>query len=703
MTTTEKQPADDQQTPSPAVTEPKSGDYLPDWVLEHAGWTRALERVALLLERPINRFSGTTQLNPFYHTGTIAFFLLLVVGATGFYLFIFFQYGFDLSYNSILRYDSQFIARFIRALHRYASGALVITTLLHAYRILFMERFRGPRWLAWTTGVAMTIILWAAGVTGYWLIWDERAQLITYGVRDMLGPWGASFMVLLARAWRTGESWFILFGILVVHVLLFVATAVFFWLHIRRLNRAKWIPEFPWIAGMGVVLVLGSLLFPVRTLPQADFTRLPTEITFDPIFLFYLPTIGNNTAAFLLWGSLFLILLFFSLLPWIPGLQKNKPPKVNVIEEKCTGCTRCAIDCPYKALEMIELPEGSAHKFLAVANPDMCVSCGICIGSCLDDAITLGDTPPRAMWTMVQERIAHAQKRAVRPDDIEVVFACERYVNQGARPFLNRQLDDSTITATHENVEVIAVPCSGSIPSDLLTYALEEGAAEVRVLGCPPNDCAHRLGNLWSEQRLTRERPPRLRRKYANVPISAVWLPPDEFKQGLAADINAEETNWLETRRILGVMTWKNFVPAFTMLAVVMLIQIVFSDIMFPAAFATSPDKAQVQIILSDMGLPLSGALNTASDELTLRVEIDGDLLGEFPIESATAVRGQPFFAEYPIAGGGEHDIHVYYYDAVNGATYDVARRRVLLDEGAIYHVDFDISSGRCINDNCTQ
>ncbi|MCA9980487.1 MAG: cytochrome b N-terminal domain-containing protein, partial [Anaerolineales bacterium] len=433
-------------------------EYLPDWVLEHAGWARLLERLALWLERPINKFSGTTQLNPFYHTGTIAFFLLLVVGATGFYLFIFFQYGFDLSYNSILRYDSQFIARFIRALHRYASGALIITTFLHAYRILFMERFRGPRWLAWVTGILMTIILWLAGVTGYWLIWDERAQMITYGVRDMLGPWGADFMAMLAQAWRTGESWFILFGILVVHVLLFVVTAVFFWLHIRRLNRAKWIPEFPWIIGMGVVLILGALLFPLSVLPPADFTALPSAITFDPIFLFYLPTVGNPTAVFILWSVHFLVLLFFFLLPWIPGLQKNNPPKVQVIDEKCTGCTRCAIDCPYKAIEMVALPEGSAHKYLAIANPDMCVACGICIGSCLDNAITLGDTPPETMWTMVKERIATAQARTANPDDvdIEVVFTCERYANQSARPYLNQHLGDTNLVATHENIEVIA-------------------------------------------------------------------------------------------------------------------------------------------------------------------------------------------------------------------------------------------------------
>jgi NAD-dependent dihydropyrimidine dehydrogenase PreA subunit len=713
MTTPAEPDPDSPLAPPPQNQQTKTTNstHWPPWVLEHSAWSRWLEKIALWLERPINKLSGTTQLNPFYHTGTIAFFLLMVVGATGFYLFIFFRNGFDLSYESVVRYDEQLIARFIRAMHRYASGALVITTLLHAYRILFMERFRGPRWLAWLTGVLMTVALWLAGVTGYWLVWDERAQMITYGVRDM--PWGGNIMVVLEQAWRTGESWFILFGILVVHVLLFVATAVFFFLHIIRLNHAKWVPGVTWIVGMGIVLVLGSLLFPLPLLPPADFTQQPTAVSFDPIFLFYLPTIGNPSAALLLWGTAAFLLAFFALLPWLPrlGKHKNNPPKVRVIEEKCTGCTRCANDCPYKALEMIELPEGSAHKFLAVANPDMCVACGICLGSCLDNAITLGDTPPEMMWTEVRERIAEVQSRAANPTDVELIFTCERYANQSARPFINSNRDlaqagQDGFVATHENVAVIAVPCAGSIPPDLLTFALAEGAAEVRVIGCPPDDCAHRLGNLWAEQRLTRERPPRLRRKYANVPITAVWLPPDEFKQGLAADINAEETNWLETRRIFETMTWKNFVPAFTLLALVLLVQILFTELPFPLAMAADPTEAHLQIVLADMGLPLVGAQETVGEEgLSLRVLVDGQLLGEYEVDP-TAVAGRPFVANYSFpssADSGEHRVEVYYQEHGRGTTYYITDRAITLAPGDIHILTYDITDGHCWAGNCTQ
>jgi hypothetical protein len=86
-------------TPEPAQIKQPPG--IDSWLPHPRGWARFLERVTLFLEQPINRLSGTTQLNPFYHTGTIAVFLLIIVGVSGFYLFLFFQYGFDASYEAV--------------------------------------------------------------------------------------------------------------------------------------------------------------------------------------------------------------------------------------------------------------------------------------------------------------------------------------------------------------------------------------------------------------------------------------------------------------------------------------------------------------------------------------------------------------------------------------------------------------------------
>ncbi len=291
------------------------------WTPNRAGWLRFLERIALFIERPANRLIGTAQLNPFYHTGTIATLLLIIIGLTGFYLYLFFKYGFDASYNDVLiRIETPFIARTIRAIHRYASGALIITTLLHAYRILFMERFRGPRWLAWVSGMVMTIVLWFAGVTGYWLIWDERSQLINdsfVNFLQALTPFAAPYMVMLTNADISGISWPLFLSVFGLHLLMFFIAAGFFWLHIKRLNRPKWLPPAYWTIGVGIVVFLVGLLFPVGMLPQGNLEQLPGSVTIDPLFLFYLPASGNPSLSWVLWGVLVLLLVVSTALPWL--------------------------------------------------------------------------------------------------------------------------------------------------------------------------------------------------------------------------------------------------------------------------------------------------------------------------------------------------------------------------------------------------
>lgn len=623
------------------------------WVPEQKWWAHRLEQLSLAIERPVNRLSQTTQLNPFYHTGTISLFLLTLVVSSGFFLFVFFQYGYDASYEAVVRLESQPIGRLTRAVHRYASGALLVTTLLHAIRMLFMERFRGPRWLAWMSGHVMVGLIWIAGVTGYWLLQDVRAQQLNRRFVDFVDrvtPWGDRLRIWLIHLEGEG-SWLYLFFILVVHVMATLAIAGFFYLHVSRLKRAKLFPELHWLIGLGSVMLIGSILFPLGVLPQGSPSILPVTFRFDPIFLFFLP----NQVGWLIWLALFLVGLGLTGLPWLS--RPRKPlPKVSVIESRCTGCTRCANDCPYGALQMIDLEAGAAHPYLAIADPTLCVSCGICVGSCLDDAITLGDADPADLRQLVKDRIAHATQRAEAggDPDIELVFTCGRFANQGAAPYLNWQVEQ--VEATHQLLEVVPVPCAGSISPDLLIYALDHGAAEVRLVGCPPDDCTNREGNLIEEQRLTRERPPKLKRAYANVPISAVWTSPDRFDDALQEDVYAKESNWLESRRLFEQLSWRNFLPAFSLFAIVMLIQIGLSAVPMRA---TAAGMVQVEIVLPDIGpvYPAGGP----EDLYRLMLEIDGEISEIYQFNGAQFYddRPAPFYHTVDITPG-RHVLHLY-------------------------------------------
>ena len=666
------------------------------WPPRRGRWAVALERLALLAERLVNAITSP-QYNPLYNTGTIAFFLLLVVGLTGLYLFFFFQYGTDASYAAVSRMESQFIARTIRAIHRYASGATVLVTLLHAYRMLFLEKFRGPRWLAWLTGVVLTAVLWFAGITGYWLIWDERAVLINDTFRRALAaltPWNPAFMVYLSDAERTGRTWILFLAILAVHVVLFLVAIGFFYLHIVRLKRPKWLPPLPWVVGIGVVVLLAGLLFPVGMLPQGDLLRLPGLITFDPIFLFFLRFPGAGW----LWAGLLLLTLLAAALPWATrrarrpagsgeaarALPPAHPdaPRVRILGERCTGCTLCALDCPYGALEMVERDDGRPHKYIARPIVERCVSCAICVGSCDVLAATLGEAMPEDLWPL----LADGRPGAARPvaagssafaldttrlAGARVVFTCERHASHGARPYL-----DGRRTPAGEGTVIVTLPCVGAAPPDLLSRALEAGAAAVSVVGCPPDDCANREGNTWAEQRLTRQRLPRLRRPYVDRPVTASWLPPDAFALGLDPPLPtgaAGAPDYAASRGLDRTFNLRRFGPALALVALALGLQILLTDLPLQA-YPARP--AVVQLVSGDLGAAMGQLAAAQMDDSAYRLEVivDGreELSRSFSAENllgATGEARQAFFHELDVAPG-EHAVTLRLVGETTGATF---------------------------------
>ena len=614
------------------------------WQPQRGSLLRLLERLALWVERPINWLVGAPQLNPFYHTGTIAVFLWLLVAFTGVYLMFFYQFGFKESYLIVAEMESQLVAHVIRAIHRYASGAAMIVSILHGIRLLFMDRFRGPRWLAWVTGVVMVVVLWVDGVTGYWLIWDQRAQLITSSFTawlDRWTPWAALFLAGLLSAGKKDQSWIFIGIVFGLHVLLSGLVALFFWWHIIRLNRPKFLPARHWLIGLGAVVVLLSAAFPLGMLPMANFDRLPGPVTLDPIYLFYLPAELRNLGGWL-WGALGALLVVSGVLPWLARWHQAPPP-VHIDQARCIGCTQCAADCPYKAISMLPRTDGTlrGHKYVASANLDLCVSCGVCVGSCSVQGISLGTLSQQALWNIVEGRLSLAKSRAPQ-GQVKVIFTCARHAQQGARPYLN--------PATRRDSDVvIPLPCVASAPPNLVARTLDSGAAKVLVVGCPPDDCAQREGNLWTEERLTRKRLPRLKRAYANAPIATAWLAPDAFPKAPRAPQNP----------MFPKLGWRNFIPAFVLMGILFALQVRLTTWPFQP-YPT--DQAHVQVVLDNPSKSYAvrtGQLTVKAglEPVRLVFEADGQLLVEQPyvVKDLLAGRARPVFKDLPLTSGEHH------------------------------------------------
>ncbi|MFV9672418.1 MAG: cytochrome b N-terminal domain-containing protein, partial [Acidimicrobiia bacterium] len=249
---------------------------------------RRLERVTIRAEQPVNKAVGSTLLNPLYHTGTIAVFLFVVVFITGIYLTMFFQFGFEASYDAVSRLEASAVGRFMRAAHRYASVAFVVTSLLHGWRTLVQDRFRGARWLAWVSGIWLVAMTWVIGVTGYWLIWDERAQVLNEILTRALDgtTLGLDFLLDNLLTPAAGSGWPFLLLLLLVHIILSLVMGLLFWFHVKRLNRPKLFPPRFWMAIIGGTIVILSILWPAGMLPALDNSLMPSTFPADPFYLF---------------------------------------------------------------------------------------------------------------------------------------------------------------------------------------------------------------------------------------------------------------------------------------------------------------------------------------------------------------------------------------------------------------------------------
>ena len=567
------------------------------------------ESISLRLEAPLNWLIHDPRFNPLYHTGTITIFLLLVILLTGIYLTLFYPFGFAISYEAVSRIEANFIGRIIRAMHRYASDAAVIFALLHGWRTFFQDRFRGPRWLAWITGVGMAVVVWAIGITGYWLIWDNRTQLLNQSLFNILGNFksGQNFIVNSIVGEAAGNGWVFMMIVILLHVGLSALTAYFLWLHLKRMSRAKWLPPKYWMVISIFILLLSSALFPLGMLPLLNATQLPEQAPIDLFYLFYLPAFLRGPQA-LFWSILLFILGVITALPWImPRAKKLEPVKVDLAN--CDGCTLCERDCPYLAIKMIPRTDGARPKFQADIDSNLCVSCGVCIGSCPDNALTFGDIPLNPLWKTTLSEVAEKK-------NIKVVFTCERHVLHGVGDHFN-----------DPNIHIVPLTCIAMANPNLAAQALDAGASDVQFIGCPPEDCANREGNTWLNERIMGERLPKLKQNFIPL-VHTAWAAPTDFGRAISSKIKSEPNTFTFAPNKSHL---RFIIPLIGVLAVITAFQIWLSD--WPTNFF-SADSAMLAIQMTHHSgyaihdVPLPPTLEPDLDHPTrLTLEVDGKLV----------------------------------------------------------------------------
>ncbi|CAG0932407.1 MAG: Cytochrome b6 [Rhodocyclaceae bacterium] len=463
--------------------------------------------------------------NPLRHLGALGFYFVWIALVTGIYLFIVLDTGIEDIHTSIEYYTHEqwWLGGILRSLHRYSADALVLVMLLHLVREFLYGRYHGFRWYSWVTGVPALWLVYASGIGGYWLVWDQLGLFSAIASAEWF-DWLPIFSDPATRNFLPGvlnDRFFSLLVFLHIGIPLFLLLAL--WVHIQRVSQADVFPARALALGSLVMLLALSLIKPTVSHGKADLSVVPSVLHIDWYYLFMHPLMYLTSPA-ALWAMAGLFTLLLLALPLLP---RPKPQPIAVVNPpNCNGCRRCFADCPYGAIAMLPHPDKPGHE-LARVLPELCASCGICAGACpsstpfrsVDRLVTGIDMPQQPVGAL-REEMEHRIAALAGPVKI-AVFGCDCAAEA-------KQLEDSATV-------VFSLMCTGLLPPSFVEYALRGGADGVLVTGCREGSCAFRFGTRWTEERLTRRREPHLRPTVPGERLRLAWADSHEMSHLKAA------------------------------------------------------------------------------------------------------------------------------------------------------------------------
>lgn len=67
----------------------------------------------------------------------------------------------------------------VRGIHKWGASAMIVVVFLHLGRVFIWGAYKYPRELTWVTGAILLFMTMFMGLTGYLLVWDQKAYWAT--------------------------------------------------------------------------------------------------------------------------------------------------------------------------------------------------------------------------------------------------------------------------------------------------------------------------------------------------------------------------------------------------------------------------------------------------------------------------------------------------------------------------------------------
>src|SRR4029077_17642122 len=103
--------------------------------------------------------------------GGLSFFLFLSLTLTGLLLMFYYRPTLEYAYTDIVGLREHVPLGIMREMHRWGAHAMVITVMLHMFRVFLTGSYKPPREFNWSVGVIMLVLTFLLSFTAFFLPW----------------------------------------------------------------------------------------------------------------------------------------------------------------------------------------------------------------------------------------------------------------------------------------------------------------------------------------------------------------------------------------------------------------------------------------------------------------------------------------------------------------------------------------------------
>ena len=113
--------------------------------------------------------------SPWYQLGSLYYLTWMVVLITGVILIAVYLPTTGQAYNSLNAISHVPLGSILRGMHKYSGDAMIIAATLRVYRMWFAAEYKNKGELTFILGILTLVIAMYSGLSGYLLIWNQRA------------------------------------------------------------------------------------------------------------------------------------------------------------------------------------------------------------------------------------------------------------------------------------------------------------------------------------------------------------------------------------------------------------------------------------------------------------------------------------------------------------------------------------------------